>query len=78
MINEAEGWSIERVNNARGDSSLFSLQLKAYRKFPQITKDRLFIEAMNEILGQTPNKIIVDTKLDNLLPLLNLGGKEGR
>ena len=52
--------------------------LKEYKKAPQITKDRYFIETMNEILGQTPNKIIVDTKLDNLLPLLNLGGKEGR
>ena len=78
MINEAEGWSIERVNNALGDASLFGKQMAAYRKAPQITKDRLFIETMNKILGQTPNKIIVDTKLDNLLPLLNLGGKESK
>ena len=78
MINEAEGWGIERVNNALGDASLFEQQLAAYRKAPQITKDRLFIETMNTILGQTPNKIIVDAKLDNLLPLLNLGGKESK
>ena len=52
--------------------------LAEYNKAPKITKDRYFIETMNEILGNTPGKIIIDTKLDNLLPLLNLSGKEGK
>ena len=55
------------MNNARGDSSLFSLQLKAYRKFPQITKDRLFIETMNEILGQTMFFQILNRKIEVFL-----------
>ncbi len=76
MINEAEGWGIERVNNALGDAAQFKMLLAEYRKAPQITKDRFFIETMDKILANTPGKIIVDTKLDNLLPLLNLKGKE--
>ncbi len=75
IINEAQGYAIERVNTAIGDAAQFEMLLAEYKKAPQITRDRFFIETMNEILGNTPNKIIVDTKLDNLLPLLNLGGR---
>ena len=76
IINEAEGYAVERVNNALGDAAQFKMLLAEYRKAPQITKDRFFIETMDKILANTPGKIIVDTKLDNLLPLLNLKGKE--
>ena len=78
LINEAKGYAAERINNANGDATLFKLILAEYNKAPQITKDRYFLETMNEILGNTPGKIIVDTRLDNLLPLLNLSGKEGK
>jgi membrane protease subunit HflK len=75
IINEAQGYAIERVNTAIGDAAQFKMLLAEYKKAPQITRDRFFIETMNEILGNTPDKIIIDTKLDNLLPLLNLGGR---
>jgi membrane protease subunit HflK len=47
-----------------------------YKKAPQITKDRYFIETMDEIFSKTPNKVIVDTRLENFLPMLNLKNKE--
>ena len=78
MINEANGYASERINNASGDVALFEMILAEYNKAPKITRDRYFIETMDEILGNTPGKIIIDTKLDNLLPLLNLSGKEGK
>lgn len=77
MISEAEGYAIERVNNAKGDVQLFSSVLKEYKKAPQITKDRLYIENMELILKKIPNKVIVDDKLENILPLLDLS-KERR
>ena len=76
LINEAEGYAIERTNNAKGDVALFTSVLKEYKKAPTITKDRMFLETMNKVLGKIPNKIIVDSKLENVLPLLNLEGKE--
>jgi len=75
LITEANGYAIERVNNAKGDVALFNAVLKEYWKAPQITKDRLYFETMEEVLGQMENKIIVDSKLESILPLLNLGGK---
>ena len=76
MISESEGYAIERVNTAKGDVQLFSSVLKEYKKAPQITKDRLYIENMESILSKIPNKIIVDEKLESILPLLNLNRKD--
>jgi membrane protease subunit HflK len=72
LITEASGYAIERVNNAKGDVELFNAVLKEYKKAPQITRDRLYLETMEKIYRRTPNKVIVDKRLNNLLPLLNL------
>jgi len=76
LINEAKGYAIERINTATGDANLFDLVLKEYKKAPQITKDRYFIETMNAVFGNAPNKVIVDSQLENFLPMMNLKNKE--
>ena len=70
-ITEAEGYAIERINEAKGDANLFNAIFEEYQKQPEITKDRLFIEAMNEIYGNNKNKIIVDKDIENIVPFLN-------
>ena len=75
MINEAEGYAIERVNNAKGDIALFEKVLVEYNKAPEITRDRLYIETMNDVLGKIPNKVIVDPNLENFLPLMKIESK---
>ena len=76
LINEAKGFAIERINTAEGDATAFKLLLKEYNKAPQITRDRYFIETMNIVLGNAPNKVIVDTRLENFLPMMNLKNQE--
>ena len=75
MINEAEGYAIERVNNAKGDVALFDKVLIQYNKSPEITRDRIYIETMEEVLGGIPNKVVVDPSLENFLPLMNIDSK---
>lgn len=75
MVKEADGYAIERVNNAKGDVALFDKVLREYKKAPQITRDRLYIENMKKVLSKIDDKTIIDRKLDNLLPLLNLNQK---
>ena len=71
ILTEAEGYAIERVNEAKGDVALFQSVLKEYLKAPQITKDRLYIEMMDYVLTNNHNKIIVDKDIENLVPLLD-------
>ena len=78
LINEAKGYSVERINTAKGDAALFELVLAEYKKAPEITKDRYYIEAMNDIYSKSNNKVIVDNRLENFLPMMNLKNKEGK
>ena len=76
MVSEAEGYAIERINNAKGDVALFENVLREYKKAPEITQDRLYIEAMESVLGQIEGKVIVDPDLENFLPLMKIESKD--
>jgi membrane protease subunit HflK len=76
-VREAEGYALERINHARGDSARFVALYGAYAKAPEVTKQRLFLETMSEILPKVERKVIVDAKLTSVLPLLNLDASKG-
>jgi membrane protease subunit HflK len=46
--------------------------LAEYLKAPEVTKKRLYLETMGEVLSQVPGKIILDEKASSFLPLMNL------
>lgn len=71
-IQEAEGYALDRVNRAQGDASLFNSIYEAYRLAPEITRTRMYLETMNEVLPKVQNKVIIDGDVKGLLPLLNL------
>jgi membrane protease subunit HflK len=76
-IRGAEGYRFKRVNEAEGDVAAFSAVLQQYVKAPEITRTRLYLETMSEILPQTGQKIIVDESMRQLLPILPLSIKPG-
>ena len=71
-ISGAEGYAVQRVNEAEGDVVRFKEQLAQYEKAPAITKQRLYLETMNEVLPQLGGKVILDEKASQFLPLMNL------
>ena len=71
-INEAEGYALDRVNRAEGDAALFNALYEAYRDAPEVTRKRMYLETMTQVLPQVQSKVIVDEDLKGLLPLLNL------
>jgi membrane protease subunit HflK len=76
-IREAEGYALDRVNRSQGDASRFSALYEEYAKAEDVTRRRLYLEAIREILPKMGDKYIVDEEQNNLLPLLNLGGSKG-
>ncbi|MCR5731444.1 MAG: FtsH protease activity modulator HflK [Sphaerochaetaceae bacterium] len=75
MILQAKGYAAERVNEARGDADRFDSVREAYEESPDITKTRLYLETMNEVLTEDGGKLtIIDSKLENFLPVKNMGG----
>jgi len=73
VIRGAEGYATERVNNAEGDANRFRAIYREYARAPLVTRKRLYLEAINEILPKINKKIIFDEQMKNILPLLNLG-----
>ncbi|MEO5882142.1 MAG: FtsH protease activity modulator HflK [Caldimonas sp.] len=66
---EAEGYRSRVVSEAEGDSERFARQLAEYQKAPQVTRDRLYINAMRDIYGSV-SKVMIDSR--NGASLLNL------
>ena len=75
MISAAEVYAMERVNRAKGDASRFKAIYREYARAPLVTRKRLYLEAINEILPKISKKIIFDENQQNILPLLNLGAE---
>ncbi|MCP4665821.1 MAG: protease modulator HflK, partial [Deltaproteobacteria bacterium] len=76
-VKSAEGYALDRVNRAKGDAARFVSQYKEYSKARDVTRRRLYLEAMQEVFPKMGGKYIVDSDQKNLLPLLNLGRSEG-
>jgi modulator of FtsH protease HflK len=73
---KAEAYAFRRVNEAKGDAQKFSLLLTEYRKAPDITRRRLYLEAMQAILPNLQKKVIVDDSLKSILQTLSLTAPE--
>jgi len=72
VMAEAEGYATERVNQARGEAARFSSVLEEYQRVPEVTRRRLYLEAMGEVLGRAKGLYIVDSEQKALVPWLAL------
>jgi membrane protease subunit HflK len=73
MIQEAEGYAIQRINEAEGDAARFRAVFDEYLKAPEVTRRRIYLETMHDVLPQLKAKVIVDDQARQVLPLLPLG-----
>jgi membrane protease subunit HflK len=74
-ISAAEGYAAKRVNEAKGDAERFNVTLAEYIKAPEVTRQRLYLETMQEVLPLLSRKIILDEKAGQIFPLLQLDQK---
>src|SRR5436190_4064425 len=75
VIRGAEGYRFKRVNEAEGDGDSFNAMLGQYIKAPEITRTRLYLETMGDVLPDMGPKIIIDDSMKQLLPILPLSLK---
>jgi len=74
VIQLAEAYALNRVNIATGEADRFNSIYTEYIKAPEVTKKRLYYETMERILPNLGNKVIIDERGNNVLPLLNMEG----
>ena len=73
LVEEAKGYATERVNNSKGDAARFTSLYEEYRKARDVTRQRIYLETMEEIMNKVGKKMIMDDKIEGMYPLLNLG-----
>lgn len=76
-IREADGYRLKRTNEAEGDAARFTALLAEYQKAPEVTRRRIYIETLQDVLPDIRSKIIVDGSTGSILPLLNLDRQAG-
>jgi membrane protease subunit HflK len=75
-IREADGYRLKRINEAEGDVSRFNALLAEYRKAPEVTRRRIYIETLQDVMPGIRSKVIVDDQARSILPLLNLDARK--
>lgn len=71
-IRAADGYRLKRINEAEGDAARFNAVLTEYTKAPDVTRRRIYIETLQEVLPELDSKIIVDERSQQILPLMHL------
>ncbi|MEZ5652296.1 MAG: FtsH protease activity modulator HflK [Burkholderiaceae bacterium] len=80
IAQEAEGYKASVTASAQGDATRFNKLLAEYSKAPEVTRDRLYIETMQQVLGNT-SKLLLDSPSNSLLYLpvdRLMGGRQGQ
>jgi membrane protease subunit HflK len=71
-IREAEGYALARVKKAQGDAAKFIETWEAYKDAKDVTRRRLYLETLEEVLPKAGKIYVFDPEANNILPLLNL------
>lgn len=71
-IRAADGYRLKRINEAEGDAARFNAVFKEYTKAPEVTRRRIYIETLQEVLPGLDSKIIIDESAQQILPLMHL------
>ena len=77
MHEAAEGYRARKINEAEGDAARFNALLAEYIKAPEVTRRRIYIETLQDVMPAIRSKIIVDEQTRSILPLLNLDSQKG-
>nr|HRY54730.1 FtsH protease activity modulator HflK [Spirochaetia bacterium] len=77
LVEVAMGYATERVNKASGDVARFNSVYEEYRKAPDVTRQRLYYEMMDEVFKGEEGVELIDKRFTNFLPLKNLDSRGG-
>jgi len=72
IIEESHGYAVQRINQAQGETNRFAAIYKEYQQAPEVTRQRMYLEAMQDILPGVAQIYVMDKKQQNLLPFLDL------
>jgi modulator of FtsH protease HflK len=76
IVEEAHGYAAERINRANGETNRFKAIVKEYQGAEEVTRQRLYLETMEDILPRVEHVYVMDNSQQNILPLFDLTRKQ--
>jgi membrane protease subunit HflK len=74
MVQEAQGYALERINRATGDVARFNSVYAEFQRAPEVTRQRLYYEMVEEVFRNEDGMTIIDRNLNSFLPFMSVGG----
>ncbi|MBU4261238.1 MAG: FtsH protease activity modulator HflK [Proteobacteria bacterium] len=74
LLEESHGYAIERTNLAKGETSRFLAVLEEYKKAEEVTRKRMYLETMQQVLPSVTDIYVIDKGQQSILPFLDLSG----
>lgn len=78
VVSEAEGYATETINRAEGEANRFNSVLTSYRQARDVTKRRMYLDALQEMIAKASRVYVVDDKVKGILPHLSLNPGQGK
>lgn len=78
LIQVANGYATERINRAQGDVARFNAVYDEYRRSPDVTRQRLYYEMVEDVFRDDKDTVLIDRNFENFLPFRNLDGAASR
>ncbi len=75
LVRDAEGYADRRLAEAEGEINALLAKYESYKLAPEVTRQRMYLETMEKVFESGGRKLILDEKLQGMLPLLQLGGQ---
>ena len=76
IVEEASGYAAQRINESKGDTARFLAVMKEYQAAKDVTRKRIYLETMQEILPSVTDIYVLDKEQRSILPFLNIGGPQ--
>ena len=73
LVQIAEGYATERKNRAAGDVARFNSVYDEYRRSPDVTRQRLYYEMIEDVFRNDKNTVLIDRRFNNFLPFRDVG-----
>ena len=75
IVEESHGYAVQRINQAKGETNRFNAIVAEYLNAEEVTRRRMYLEAMQEILPNVDHVYVMEKGGQNILPFLDLTGK---
>lgn len=72
IVEQAYGYAAQRINDAQGETQRFNDILKEYKNAPDVTRQRMYLETMKEILPHVESVYVIDKDQQSPIPLMNI------